>query len=221
MFSACSFEFIYETQNPHLCTSVVPGYSQVTKDPILRFFSLAGLGLNPLDCLSVGFFMGNTSYTVFTLQNCLSDTALAVLIKQLSTHHETRRAPTNCLTISPDNISAETGKLLKDLIQHTSVSVLNLATVSTDALKNVIEGIYHTMSTDEYSRSVTLNCPKPCHFNHIILLMMCPRLHSLELFGFTLNSNSVMKIMMQAIKMSKIGILCLIEAEIDDAGLGH
>ena len=77
---------IYESQNKGICR--LANFSHLFSDPQLHYASFTGLDLDPMDCMSLGYFFANKQLdqpcAVGLNGCCVGDIGIEVLMKELS-----------------------------------------------------------------------------------------------------------------------------------------
>ena len=209
---------IYETQLPALvdgiCPPLPPPYDQSQ-------ISLFGLPLNSLDCLSIGFFLGNTSDKWMDLLWCsISDTGLEVLVKQMKANHSVRKATaTNCVNMSFNAFSKHTVPLLKDmLLTLKGIGICCCWNAPKELLATTIEGV-HSNSNLQIVNLASCNLDHS-HVNYLILLLATAR-NMQELYLDGNGIGLVMDLVSEALKLSTIRRLSLENCQIYSADLQY
>ena len=239
------FNCIYEAQKPSMCKLVNPplhpAYSTVRQESGVTFtpdytqlstssccISFAHLGLDAVDCLSIGYFIFNKCLVSkkpleVDLGFChIEDTEVEILIKHI------RKVPSNKPGVDI--------WLSQNTMRHGAIAALSDALIQTSALQSILlDGCLHPATTDiksalkclteRVSRSTSLEilgiggCSLgPAHAYHLALLAAVCNTRYLDLSGN--NIRSAIPFIAEAIKHNRaITVLYLLVCYICDREL--
>ena len=216
---------IYESQNISICNLVNflpknPGCSSAD-------VSLLGLILDPMDCMSLGYFFANKQLDKVCrveIDRCVGDIEIEVFMKELSQGCTPKDTMGIELTLGGGEYSHHGVKCICEELSQTSiVRGLVFAGWNLDAtasLTYLIEGLCRSLTK---ILGVTLyECVTYKHTYHLTLLIAFGNLHQLDLSFNDIGNSSTMSLLAQALKYNRtLEELRINYCNINDGGLEH
>ena len=184
---------VYESQDTRMCTSIKPPLNPKLKEffsPNVVLISFFLLGLDPMDCLSLGYFIANKclqeSLHVDLMHCHIGDIGTEVLVKQLKQLNiKPPRVPPLCIELS-DNSLTQTGMKFVSEVLGQSLLIRGLMLAEcwkvgmTDqdrhqGLEHLIEGLSQSSCmalnlqlnglSEEHVQQIMIRCHHLTHFN--------------------------------------------------------
>ena len=219
---------IYESQNKDVCKLV--NFHCIPSIP--RFsVSFTGLGLDPMDCMSIGYFFANKQLDKICevgLDRChVGDIGVEVFMQELSRGCRAKEAKGIELYLTGKDCSHLGVKCISETMSHTPV-LQGLCFVgwirhqvdATRSLKYLVEGLCRRSAKIELlavHKSVNYQ-----HVYHIVLLIAFSSLQALDLTNNDIGGSSVMSLLARSLKHSRrLVVLHMNESNINDGGLQH
>ncbi len=211
---------IYESQDHTLCKYV---YTLRGKDHSMEI-SFQSLGLEPTDCLSIGYFMAHQSYCTLDLSYCsIGDVGLEALMTQLRQRAET--STVSCtdreLHITGNTITSQSMKLVSAVLQTPILSEIHffacwLPTQVATNLTYLIEGLSRRSTSFSVALPETVTSE---HVHYLVLLLTTCRLKSFRLYNS--NVREGMPLIAEALKQttSVVRVAMVNFCNIGDRGL--
>ena len=240
------FNCIYESQNPSICESVKPPQADdiifMQKDlfpssigalsiaAFLKtcrcFISFVCLGLDPVDCLSIGYFIRHTSTELVQVnidlqQCCISDTELEILFRQV---RRSKRKTLVYLQLDYNIMSHEAMKSLSSTLNSSTLVGISLTgcwhpaimeSYTKTALKYLIEGVSRNTSLETLALEECYL--SSAHRYHLALLASVGNIKILDLSSN--NIRSAIPFIAEATKYNRYCRLHLINCCISDKEL--
>ena len=218
---------IYESQKKHLCKMV--NFQQEPSHPEVCRVSFTGLGLDPMDCTSFGYFFANKQLDkvcILELDNChVGDVGIEVFMKELSQGYLPQDAMGIELLLAQNDCSHHSVKALSQAPMLWGLHFMGWIQYKGGAaiipLTSLIEGLCRARSTRCKRISLAFcvsNCYKQTYY--LILLIAFGNLYDLDLSNNDIGRSSVMFLLGQSLKHSKTLVsFKLDDCNINDGGL--
>ena len=190
------------------------------------------LPLNPIDCLSLGYYLCTKScmpapcrqYLSFDLHGCSIDhIGLRVLFTELKKNIHEQTQTSVLLVLSFNTIHHESLPYLKQLLEgQSNVAGLGLCQCFNPAIVDlcyVLKCLIEGLSNNSSCRSINLsaNCFQSFHvFYFLLMLRACPQLIYLDLKRFDLDLCILMSLFSSAVQFSNLQCLDLSLCRITD-----
>ena len=220
---------IYESKNKGICKLVnflpsVPGCIS----PCVTF---SGLTLDPIDCISLGYFFANKQLDkVCELEladSHVGDIGVEVFMKELRQGYMSEEAEGIEVGLSGVDCSHHGVKCISETMSQTPIlqglHFANWLLYKVDAaasLKYLIEGLCRSSARSK--RIVLYLCVSYKHTYHLILLIAFGNLQLLDLSYNDIGRSSVMSLLAQSLKHSRtLMALHMNSCNISDGGLQH
>ena len=183
---------VYESQDTRMCTSIKPPISPKLNEffPNFVFISFFHLGLDPMDCLSLGYFLANKCLqeSLFVdLMHChIGDIGTEVLVKQLKQLNiKPPRVPPLWIELSCNSLTQTGMKFVSEVLGQSSlIRALLLAdcwkvgmTIQDrhQGLEHLIKGLSqsscklltlrHNSLSEEHVQQIMISCHHLTYFN--------------------------------------------------------
>ena len=219
---------IYESENKDVCKLV--NFHCVPSNP--RFsVSFTGLGLDPMDCMSIGYFFANKQLDKIcevVLSHCrVGDIGVEVFMQELSQGCRPEEAKGIEVFLSGKDCSHLGVKCISETMSRASilqglcfVGWIRHRVDATTSLKYLVEGTCRRSAKIEHiAIHKSLNYKQTYH---IILLIAFSCLQALDLTNNDIGRPSVMSLLAQSLKHSRtLVVLQMNECNINDGGLQH
>ena len=219
---------IYESQNKDICKLV--NFINVL-DSIECYVSFSGLGLDPMDCISLGYFFTSKHLDKVCgigLETCrVGDTGIEVLIKELSKGYMPKEAKGIVLMLTGSDCSHLGVKCISETMSQAPIlwglsfcGWIRHGVDVTASLTYLIEGLCRKSTR---CRCICLQgCVSYNHTYYLILLIAFGNLQTLDLTNSDIGSSSVMSLLGQSLKLSRTLMeLIMNNCNISDGGLQH
>ena len=207
-------------------------FSHLLSDPQYYYASFTGLDLDPMDCMSLGYFFANKQLDkpcTVGLNGCsVGDIGIEVLMKELSQGCILSKKVIGIeLVLSDSECSLYGVKCISETISQAPVvwglQFLGWILYKVDAaicLKYLVEGLCRRSVGIQ---SLTLQtCVSYKHTYHLVLLIVFGNLQVLDLSDNDIGRSSVMSLLAQSLKHSRtLEGLHMNECNINDDGLQH
>jgi len=196
---------IYESQNKDICKLV--NFHCIPSN--LRFsVSFTGLGLDPMDCMSIGYFFANKQLDKICevgLDRCrVGDIGVEVFMQELSRGCRAKEAKGIELYLTGKDCSHLGVKCISEIMSHTPilhglcfVGWIRHRVDATRSLKYLVEGLCRRSAKIELlavHKSVNYQ-----HVYHIVLLIAFSSLQALDLTNNDIGRSSVMSLLYSTI----------------------
>ena len=217
---------IYESQNKDICKLV--NFHCIPSIP--RFsVSFTGLGLDPMDCMSIGYFFANKQLDKICevgLDHCrVGDIGVEVFMQELSRGCRAKEAKGIELYLSGKDCSHLGVKCISEIMSHAPilhglcfVGWIRHRVDATTSLKYLVEGMCRRSVKIELlavHKSVNYQ-----HIYHIVLLIAFSSLQALDLTNNDIGRSSVMSLLARSLKHNRtLVVLHMNECNINDGGL--
>ena len=232
---------IYESQNKDIYKFV-----KFVDEPETFPVSFTGLGLDPMDCMSLGYFFASKQldklFSVELVRCCIGDIGIEVFMKELTrgcmpkggngiilsltgsecSHHGVKCiCETMCQTLILQGLAFVDWILYQRKVDAAESLTIDIIS----ALTYLIEGLckrsarYRCISLQQFALHKCVNCK---HTYHIILLIAFGNLQHLDLNNNDIGRSSVMSLLAQSLRHSNTLVgLQMDECNINDSGLQH
>ena len=218
---------IYESQNKDVCELV--NFLPSVPDCRYTHVTISGLTLDPMDCISLGYFFANKQLdkicTVELGHCCVGDLGIEVLMKELSQGCMPKESVGVSLSFYGKEYSYHGVKCISEALSQTSIVRGLLFTGwnwcgldATASLTCLIEGLCRSKCL----QVVLHGCVSYKHTYHLPLLIAFGDLHHLDLSFNDIGNSSTMSLLAQALKYNRtLEGLNMNDCNINDGGLQH
>ena len=218
---------IYESQNKDICRLV--NFINVS-DSADSYVSFSGLALDPMDCISLGYFFANKHLDKVCgigLETChVGDTGIEVLMKELSKGCMAKDAKGIILMLTGSDCSHRGVECISETMSQAPIlwglsfgGWISYGFNATASLTYLTKGLCRSTRC----RCICLQaCVSYKHTYHLILLIAFGNLQTLDLTNNDIGSSSVMSLLGQSLKLSRTLMeLLMNNCNISDGGLQH
>ncbi len=195
---------LYEAHDLNLCQLVKPPNSTIDDGECV--ISFRALGLDPGDCLSVGYFMAHHSSCAVDLSSCLiSESGVEVLLQQLKTSPVSDPPSAFFLQLDHNLLTSRSMKLVSTAVQAPSrlrtLSIIGSwkpSQVATN-LTHLIQGLCRRSS----SIAVSIACCNITSEHVHLLVLLITTCHHIRLLGLSHNDiGGGMKFIAKALELN-------------------
>ena len=220
---------IYESQNKDICKLV--NFHHPPFDPRFDWISFQALGLDPTDCMSIGYFFANKQlHTICIVELCycrVGDIGIEVFMKELSQGRMHKDAMGIELVLAGNDCSHCGLKCISEAMSQAQMLWGLLFTgwivYGLDAaapLAYLVEGLCRRSTG--FKHIILDECVTYKHTYHLILLIVFGNLQCLDLSCNDISNSLVMSLLVQSLKHSRtLEEFGMSGCNINDDGLQH